>query len=52
MDDVFENGETFENLDGPSALRLVAGTAWLFADEGTDRHVGYPFVDEAGQVAA
>jgi uncharacterized protein len=31
--------------------QLLAGTAWLFADERFDRHLDYLFVDEAGQVA-
>lgn len=31
--------------------QLLAGTAWLFADERFDRHVDYLFIDEAGQVA-
>jgi uncharacterized protein len=31
--------------------RLLAGTAWLFADERFDRHLDYLFIDEAGQVA-
>ncbi|NJC05760.1 uncharacterized protein GGQ97_001553 [Sphingomonas kaistensis] len=30
---------------------LVAGTAWLFADESFDQTVDYLFVDEAGQVS-
>jgi len=30
---------------------LVAGTAWLFADEKLDQALDYLFVDEAGQVA-
>jgi hypothetical protein len=31
--------------------QLVAGTAWLFADEHADRRLDFLFVDEAGQVA-
>jgi uncharacterized protein len=31
--------------------QLLAGTAWLFADERFDRHLDYLFIDEAGQVA-
>ncbi len=31
--------------------RLIAGTAWLFADEGLERSLDYLFVDEAGQVS-
>ena len=30
---------------------LVAGTAWLFADDRFDRALDYLFIDEAGQVA-
>ena len=33
------------------AYQLIAGTAWLFADEGLDQTLDYIFVDEAGQVA-
>lgn len=32
-------------------VRLLAGTAWLFAREELDRTVDYLFVDEAGQVS-
>ena len=38
-----------EALD--SRFNLVAGTAWLFADEHADETFDYLFVDEAGQVA-
>jgi len=31
--------------------QLIAGTAWLFADESLDQRLDYLFVDEAGQVA-
>jgi predicted RecB family nuclease len=41
-----------DNLDAASdAYRLVAGTAWLFADPAFDSTLDYLFVDEAGQVA-
>jgi uncharacterized protein len=30
---------------------LLAGSAWLFADERFDRHLDYLFIDEAGQVS-
>ena len=33
------------------SYQLIAGTAWLFADEGLDQTLDYIFVDEAGQVA-
>jgi uncharacterized protein len=32
-------------------VQLVAGTAWLFADDGMDQTLDYLFIDEAGQVA-
>ena len=32
-------------------VELLAGTAWLFADERFDRHLDYLFIDEAGQVS-
>jgi predicted RecB family nuclease len=31
--------------------QLLAGTAWLFADERFDQHLDYLFLDEAGQVS-
>jgi uncharacterized protein len=34
-----------------SAINLLAGTAWLFADSGLDQQLDYLFVDEAGQVS-
>lgn len=34
-----------------AGARLVAGTAWLFADPRLDQSLDYLFVDEAGQVA-
>lgn len=44
--DVFKN----EDLLG-AGYQLVAGTAWLFADEEADQSLDFLFVDEAGQVA-
>lgn len=44
--DVFKNDEMIGG-----GYQLIAGTAWLFADEGLDRSLDYLFVDEAGQVA-
>jgi predicted RecB family nuclease len=32
-------------------VQLVAGTSWLFADEGMEQALDYLFIDEAGQVA-
>ena len=34
-----------------STYRLIAGTAWLFAEDSLDQTLDYLFVDEAGQVA-
>ena len=34
-----------------TAYQLIAGTAWLFADDDLDQSLDYLFVDEAGQVA-
>jgi predicted RecB family nuclease len=39
------------NEDVGLDAQLLAGTAWLFADERFDRHLDYLFIDEAGQVA-
>lgn len=44
--DVFEN----KQID-PLRSQLVAGTAWLFAEETLDQKFDYIFVDEAGQVS-
>ena len=44
--DVWDN----KNLVG-SNYQLIAGTAWLFAEEDLDRKLDYLFIDEAGQVA-
>lgn len=44
--DVWSN----KSLTGPT-YQLVAGTAWLFADEDLNQQLDYLFVDEAGQVA-
>jgi uncharacterized protein len=51
IEDVFENDDILECLEGFGAYQLVAGTAWLFADSGIDQRLDYIFVDEAGQVA-
>jgi uncharacterized protein len=50
------DGPNFDNLEHAAALadpayRLVAGTAWLFADPALDGTVDHLFVDEAGQVS-
>ena len=51
IEDVFTNKEIWESLDSAEGFQLVAGTAWLFADDGMDQRLDYIFVDEAGQVA-
>lgn len=51
IDDVFNNEEIWGSFGGEFEYRLVAGTAWLFADAGMDQQLDYIFVDEAGQVA-
>ena len=43
---LFNNDEVWA-----SGAQLVAGTAWLFADEAADSALDVLFVDEAGQVA-
>jgi uncharacterized protein len=47
--DVANNDDVVLALD--NGALLVAGTAWLFADENLDQSLDYLFVDEAGQVA-
>ena len=51
IDDVFDNEEIWGTFDSQAEYALVAGTAWLFADEDMDQQLDYIFVDEAGQVA-
>lgn len=51
IDDVFDNKDIFGAFGDEWEYRLVAGTAWLFADKGMDSQLDYIFVDEAGQVA-
>lgn len=51
IEDVFNNTDIWECLEGEGALQLVAGTAWLFSDAAMDQTLDYIFVDEAGQVA-
>lgn len=51
IDDVFDNEEIWSSFGNDFEYRLVAGTAWLFADGGMDQQLDYLFVDEAGQVA-
>ncbi len=51
INDVFSN-EDICDADGiADEYRLIAGTAWLFADETMNQQLDYLFVDEAGQVA-
>lgn len=51
IDDVFNNEEIWSSFGEAYEYRLVAGTAWLFADSEMDQQLDYIFVDEAGQVA-
>lgn len=51
IENIFNNDEILDCLEGFGAYQLVAGTAWLFADSGIDQRLDYIFVDEAGQVA-
>jgi predicted RecB family nuclease len=44
------NSASIEECMG-SGCDLIAGTAWLFADERLDQQLDYLFVDEAGQAA-
>ena len=44
--DVFRNEELVDDH-----YQIIAGTAWLFADEMLDQKLDFLFVDEAGQVA-
>jgi len=50
------NGECIKDIKDKEGIiaanaQLVAGTAWLFADQELDQQFDYLFVDEAGQVA-
>lgn len=51
IEDVFNNDEILDSLEGLGGYQLVAGTAWFFADSRIDQRLDYIFVDEAGQVA-
>ena len=51
INDVFDNKDISGSFGDEFEYRLVAGTAWLFADGGMDQQLDYLFVDEAGQVA-
>jgi uncharacterized protein len=51
IQDAFENKEIIKMLRHRQDCKLIAGTAWLFADQGMDQELDYIFVDEAGQVA-
>ena len=46
VENMADNGDVWAN-----DVQLVAGTAWLFADERADQRLDVLFVDEAGQVA-
>jgi uncharacterized protein len=49
------NGEFIQSEDKAEKIdlsaSLIAGTAWLFANERFDQHLDYLIIDEAGQVA-
>ncbi|TMK98896.1 MAG: TM0106 family RecB-like putative nuclease [Actinobacteria bacterium] len=45
------NEPKLENFPPPDHVRLVAGTAWLFAPETMDSTLDYVVIDEAGQVS-
>ena len=51
IEDVFNNEDIWGAFGSDSEYRLIAGTAWLFADAEMDQQLDYIFVDEAGQVA-
>ncbi len=51
IEDVYNNEDIWGNLEDEFGFKLVAGTAWLFADADMDQQLDYIFVDEAGQVA-
>ena len=51
IENVFTNEDIWASLGDAGQYRLVAGTAWLFADAHMDQALDYLFVDEAGQVA-
>lgn len=55
-EETFLNGTIIRDVSNSRAITpdeqdLIAGTAWLFADEGFDQSLDYLFVDEAGQVS-
>lgn len=49
IQDMFDN--EFLAVALSEGAQLIAGTAWLFADDRLDQALDYVFVDEAGQVA-
>ena len=54
--DTYFNGDIVEDFADAGEIiegshRLIAGTAWLFAEPGLDQSLDVLFVDEAGQVA-
>jgi uncharacterized protein len=51
VEDVFSNEGIWGAFGTHTEYRLIAGTAWLFADGEMDQKLDYLFVDEAGQVA-
>jgi len=45
------NTSSNDDFPGSDAIRLIAGTAWLFSRADLDGRLDYLFVDEAGQVS-
>jgi predicted RecB family nuclease len=48
---LIENEVSIQAFPPPDDVRLIAGTAWLFAPEAMDSALDYLFCDEAGQVS-
>ncbi len=49
--DFIESSHDQDDFPPPEDVRLVAGTAWLFAKEEMDQTLDHLFIDEAGQVS-
>jgi uncharacterized protein len=48
---LIENESSVKAFPPPDDIRLIAGTAWLFAPEAMDSQLDYLVIDEAGQVS-
>ncbi len=48
---LIENEADLQAFPPPESVRLIAGTAWLFAPELMDEQLDYLLIDEAGQVS-